>query len=288
MNTSDKGNDKDKAGASDRAMSIAEASARIFAEQAAAMTAFGMSLTSRMTGIFMGAVADAIEKTPEEKAAAANPVERMARAPVQSGSAKSSPAAPVIKVADVGRANERPSAKPAAVQKAPFAEPAAEAPVTKPKVAKPVKPDGKVVQLRPATKKQTAKAKVAAKAEPAKEVVTAKKEAAPAPARTAKPARKIAAKAEVAAVKQPVKVAAPAKSSAVAKAKAADDLKQIPGIGPRLEKTLNDMGVVRLKQIAAWKADDIQKIDSELGLDNRITRDDWVGQAKTILKGSTD
>lgn len=288
MNTSDKGNDKDKAGASERPVSLAEASARIFAEQAAsmaAMTAFGMSLTSRMTGIFMGAVADAIEKTAEDKAVAANPVERMARAPVQAGGAKSSPAAPVIKVADVARTHEKQPAKPVANKAAPVAEPVVEAPAAKTQLAKPAKPDGKVVQLRPTAKKQTVKAKVAAKAEPAKEVVTAKKAA---PAKAAKPARKTVAKAEVAAVTQPAKAAAPAKSAAVAKAKAGDDLKQIPGIGPRLEKTLNDMGVLRLKQIAAWKAVDIQKFDSELGLDGRITRDDWVGQARAILKGSAD
>ncbi|MCJ8518907.1 NADH-quinone oxidoreductase subunit E [Pseudorhizobium tarimense] len=66
--------------------------------------------------------------------------------------------------------------------------------------------------------------------------------------------------------------------------KAAGNLKQISGIGPKLEKVLNDMGVTRVDQIAAWTADEVTRFDEALGLDGRIDRDDWVGQAKKLAK----
>jgi Uncharacterized conserved protein len=69
-----------------------------------------------------------------------------------------------------------------------------------------------------------------------------------------------------------------------AKAAASDDLKQIAGIGPKLEKVLNAQGITRVSQIAAWKEADVAKFDDALGLDGRIRRDDWVGQARKLAK----
>ncbi len=75
-----------------------------------------------------------------------------------------------------------------------------------------------------------------------------------------------------------------ASKSDTAKAAAGDDLKQIDGIGPKLETVLNARGISRLSQIAAWKDADVAAFDQALGLDGRIGRDDWVGQAGKLAK----
>jgi len=65
---------------------------------------------------------------------------------------------------------------------------------------------------------------------------------------------------------------------------AAGDLKRISGVGPKLEKMLNEQGVTRVSQIAAWNEADVAKFDQALDLDGRISRDDWVGQAGKLAK----
>ncbi len=63
----------------------------------------------------------------------------------------------------------------------------------------------------------------------------------------------------------------------------ADDLKQIRGIGPRLEEALHDMGIFHIDQIARWEPAEIAWIDRNLeGFKGRVIRDDWVGQAKSL------
>jgi predicted flap endonuclease-1-like 5' DNA nuclease len=64
-----------------------------------------------------------------------------------------------------------------------------------------------------------------------------------------------------------------------------DDLKVISGVGPALEKKLNDLGVYRYDQIASWKKADIEWVDGQLKFRGRIERDDWVKQAKKLAKG---
>lgn len=63
-----------------------------------------------------------------------------------------------------------------------------------------------------------------------------------------------------------------------------DDLKAISGIGPKLEVLLNGMGVVRIEDIAAWTEKEVEHFDRELGLDGRIAKDDWIAQAKALLR----
>lgn len=66
----------------------------------------------------------------------------------------------------------------------------------------------------------------------------------------------------------------------------ADDLLQIKGIGPKLNRLLISLGVTRFDQIAAWGAAEIDKVDDHLGnFKNRITRDSWVEQAGLLAKG---
>ena len=90
--------------------------------------------------------------------------------------------------------------------------------------------------------------------------------------RTAAPAEPVAA---------PPMAAKPAK----ARAKAADDLKAIGGIGPKLEAVLNGLGIRTYAQIAALTDEEIASIEDQLGFKGRIGRDDWIGQAKALMSG---
>ncbi len=62
-----------------------------------------------------------------------------------------------------------------------------------------------------------------------------------------------------------------------------DDLKKIKGVGPKLEKELNNAGVYHFDQIAAWSAKEVAWADEHLvSFKGRISRDDWVSQAKAL------
>ncbi len=62
-----------------------------------------------------------------------------------------------------------------------------------------------------------------------------------------------------------------------------DDLKQIKGVGPKLEELLHSMGFYHFDQIAAWTEDEVAWVDENLtGFKGRVSRDDWVSQAKTL------
>ena len=64
-----------------------------------------------------------------------------------------------------------------------------------------------------------------------------------------------------------------------------DNLQQIAGIGPKLEQSLNKLGVYYYWQIAAWNKRDIRTVDANLeAFRGRIERDDWVSQAKLLRK----
>ena len=62
----------------------------------------------------------------------------------------------------------------------------------------------------------------------------------------------------------------------------ADDLKKIGGVGPALERKLNALGITRYDQIAAFTDEDVEKVDTAINYKGRISRDDWVGQAKEL------
>ena len=64
-----------------------------------------------------------------------------------------------------------------------------------------------------------------------------------------------------------------------------DNLQEIAGIGPKLEQSLNKLGVYYYWQIAAWNKRDIRTVDANLeAFRGRIERDDWVSQAKLLRK----
>src|SRR5690606_26698696 len=64
-----------------------------------------------------------------------------------------------------------------------------------------------------------------------------------------------------------------------------DDLKLIAGVGPKIESTLNELGIYTYAQVAAWKKAERQWVDDHLNFRGRIERDDWVKQAKALAKG---
>ncbi len=73
-----------------------------------------------------------------------------------------------------------------------------------------------------------------------------------------------------------------------ARAEGADDLKLIKGVGPKLEKLLNSLGVYHFDQIAAWSAEEVAWVDDNLeGFKGRVSRDGWVEQARILAEGGT-
>jgi NADH-quinone oxidoreductase subunit E len=74
---------------------------------------------------------------------------------------------------------------------------------------------------------------------------------------------------------------APKKTRVRAKA---NDLKRISGVGPKVEELLHKAGVKTFADIAGWTSGDVARIDRDLGLEGRILRDDWIGQAQALLK----
>jgi predicted flap endonuclease-1-like 5' DNA nuclease len=60
-----------------------------------------------------------------------------------------------------------------------------------------------------------------------------------------------------------------------------DDLKQIHGIGPVMERVLNRMGMFTFRQIAEWNERDVEHMASELNtFPDRIRHDNWIAGAK--------
>ncbi|TCO72518.1 endonuclease [Rhodovulum euryhalinum] len=132
------------------------------------------------------------------------------------------------------------------------------------------KPGAGVVKAAPTVARSAPKPAAAAKPAPAP---VPKPAPAPAPAPAAAPA----ATAEVG--KRPAALKAARKGGA-------DDLKKIKGVGPKLEKMLNDMGFYHYDQIANWTAAEVAWVDENLeGFKGRVSRDEWVAQAGILATG---
>lgn len=68
-------------------------------------------------------------------------------------------------------------------------------------------------------------------------------------------------------------------------APAGDDLKRIPGIGPKYERSLNELGVRTFAQIAAWTTEDLDRFSAKLKVHrSRIEKSDWVGKAQKLAQ----
>lgn len=223
----------------------------------AAATAFGMGMAAQMGRLFLGTLQGAMDVTgqlarqleEERKAAEADTA-----------------AAPEVKTeAPVEITRTEPPA-PKASAKVKTAKPAA----PKAKAKAPAKAAvTKVDKPKPAPK---AKAAVAPKAKTVPEGAVAPKVKA-APKAEAKP--KVEAK---------VEVAAPAPKPKKTRGKA-DDLKKIDGVGPKVEQVLKGRGISRFQDLAAMDEKALSALDKDLGLDGRVLRDDWAGQARRLAGG---
>ncbi len=64
-----------------------------------------------------------------------------------------------------------------------------------------------------------------------------------------------------------------------------DDLTLINGIGPFIEKKLNDIGFYTYNDVARWTTEDIERITAQIQFfPGRIQQDNWVGQAAALLQ----
>lgn len=63
-----------------------------------------------------------------------------------------------------------------------------------------------------------------------------------------------------------------------------DDLKLISGVGPGLEKKLQDAGITSFAQIVALTDAEITDLEANVvKFAGRIKRDDWIGQAQRLV-----
>jgi len=146
-----------------------------------------------------------------------------------------------------------------------------------------VPPPGKRVSTKPASasSKPVAAAPVAA---PVPEPASAPKpapapEPVPAPADASSENAEAAGSASKAIVTQPEALAAPRDGGP-------DDLKEIKGVGPKLETLCHELGIYHFDQIAGWGPDEVAWMDENLkGFKGRVTRDNWIEQAKTLAAG---
>lgn len=215
----------------------------------AAATAFGFGVAAQMSKLFLGSIQGAMEVTGQ----IARQLEDERKAAEAEKPAEAKAEAPAQTAEPAPVAAKAKLEKPASAKvKAKAAEPAKAVPV---KADKPA----------PAPKAKAApKAKSAAKpAEPPQEKAAAKPKAVP------------KAKEEIA-----VPAAKPKKASGKA-----DDLKRIDGIGPKVEQVLKGRGITRFQELAEMDEKALVALDKELGLDGRVLRDDWAGQARRLAGG---
>lgn len=109
-----------------------------------------------------------------------------------------------------------------------------------------------------------------------------------------KAAKKPAAKAKATAKVKPAKAVAPkskattgkdaGKPKGMRRPAKPDDLKEISGVGPKIEGILNELGIYKFGQIADWKKAERDWVDGYLNFKGRIERDAWVKQAKKLAK----
>ncbi|MGE3832090.1 MAG: 50S ribosomal protein L21 [Parvibaculaceae bacterium] len=93
------------------------------------------------------------------------------------------------------------------------------------------------------------------------------------PSKKEKSAKPVEAKAAVAPLSAPVE------------GKPADDLSLISGVGPKILKTLTELGYTTYAQIAALDGDAIEKIEAAIKSKGRVAREEWIEQANELAAG---
>ena len=203
--------------------------------------------------LWIGWYSDDVVETPSS-AAPVTPVVETAAEPVAEAAVPVAPAVP----------EAAPAAQDAVVAEAPSAE---TVPAAEPKAAPAPK---KAPAKKAAPKKAAAKPAAATEAKAEKSKPAAKAKAAP---------KKAAPK------KAPVAKDGKPELLTAARAGGADDLKQIKGVGPKIEKGLNELGLYHFDQIAGLRKKEVEWVDNNMGFKGRIERDGWVAQAKLLAKG---
>ncbi len=212
----------------------------------AAATALGVAAAGQMLGMMMGSMQGAIDASRRMGLPSAEQLFDGAAAWSAEGwAAKPAKPAPRLKAV-------RPS-RPAPAPDAPAREPA-------PKAAKP--------EPEASTRSTGTVSDLKAVADTAAHAVL---ETGELPAAAPKPQ----AKGELAPedFRQPAEIARP---------ETPDDLKQISGIGPKLEQVLNGLGIWTFGQIVEWTPEEVAWLDDYLQFKGRIERDTWQAQAKTL------
>jgi predicted flap endonuclease-1-like 5' DNA nuclease len=64
-----------------------------------------------------------------------------------------------------------------------------------------------------------------------------------------------------------------------------DNLRRIGGITAEIERALNGRGVSRYSEIAQWSPAAVERLDKDLGLAGRISRENWIEQAQILSRG---
>jgi len=89
--------------------------------------------------------------------------------------------------------------------------------------------------------------------------------------------------AAVAAVAKPAAKPAAKPKAAPKAAAGADNLKDLSGVGPALEKKLHAEGITTFAQIAKWNDADVESFGEKLSFKGRIEREGWIEQAKQFV-----
>jgi len=62
-----------------------------------------------------------------------------------------------------------------------------------------------------------------------------------------------------------------------------DNLKEINGIGIKIEESLNEIGIFTFKQITEWSEDNIAWIDNQLPFKRRVVKKEWIKEAERLF-----
>jgi predicted flap endonuclease-1-like 5' DNA nuclease len=82
---------------------------------------------------------------------------------------------------------------------------------------------------------------------------------------------------------------ADASAAAAASPKAMLGLRRIRGIGPGYQRSLEQLNITRVQQIAAWTEADVSELAEKLKIRaDRIVKEDWIGQAKALPPDTED
>lgn len=251
----------------------------------------GLEITNPLKFDWTASTAHKPASTPKAQVAKpVSPAKPKLATSANSASQAASKAKVAAKAATPAKRVAEPAVPRASKPKAAAAKAVKAAPAPAPKVAaKPTKANTSAKKdAAPVKAKQAAAASIAkanADARPSKATPGVAKATAPVPAAEPVAATMPARPGGVAPAailpedfKQPKKMAKPSQP---------DDLKQISGVGPKLEQVLNGLGIWRFKQIAGWTRAEVAWIDDYLQFSGRIERDNWIAQAKKLAKDKT-